>query len=95
MPLIKFVKEFPAIEVAMGATLMTALREGGRPVASSCRGQGVCTKCVIRIIAGKENLSLQNQNEKDLREIHDIPKDSRVSCQTLVEGDITVDTTYW
>jgi 2Fe-2S ferredoxin len=95
MPRIKFVKGFPELEVPKGANLMAALREGGRPVASSCRGQGVCTKCVIRIVEGKHNLSAQNQNEKDLREIHDIPKDVRVSCQTFVEADVTVDATYW
>ncbi|MDZ4662863.1 MAG: 2Fe-2S iron-sulfur cluster-binding protein [Pseudomonadota bacterium] len=95
MPWIKFVKGFPDIEVPKGSNLRETLRENGRPVASSCRGQAVCTKCVIKIIEGLQNLSLQNQAEKDLRDIHDIPKDSRVSCQTSVEGDITVDTTYW
>lgn len=95
MPRIKFVKGFPDIEVSKGENLRLALTKNGRPVASSCRGEGVCIKCVISIVDGKQNLSPQNQAEKDLRSIHDIPKESRVSCQTFVEGDVTVDTTYW
>ncbi len=95
MPWIKFVKEIPAIEVEVGANLMKSLRANSRPVASSCGGQGVCTKCVISIVSGKENLSPQNSLEKDLRDIHDIDKNSRVSCQTSVLGDVVIDTTYW
>ena len=95
MPIIRFSKNLPEIHVDVGANLMTALRSGGRPVASSCGGKAVCTKCVVTIIKGRENLSAQNADEIALREIHQIAKDGRVSCQTLINGDITVDTPYW
>lgn len=74
---------------------MQALLDGGLPVASSCKGDGVCAKCRIEIVAGKENLSPENELEAFLRERHSIPRAQRVSCQTQVLGDITVDTTYW
>lgn len=95
MPIIRFTKNIPEINVYKGANLMLALRTGGRPVASSCGGKAVCTKCVVTIIKGKGNLSTQNADEMALREIHQIAKDGRVSCQTFINGDITVDTPYW
>lgn len=74
---------------------MQALLAGGLPVASSCRGDGVCAKCRIEIVDGKKNLSPENEREAFLREQHSIPKSQRVSCQTQVLGDITVTTSYW
>lgn len=74
---------------------MQALLDGGLPVASSCRGDGVCAKCRVEIHEGKKNLSAETQLEKFLRERHSIPKESRVSCQVQVLGDITVSTSYW
>lgn len=74
---------------------MSALLAAGVPVASSCRGDGVCAKCRIRIVEGARNLGPEGDVEKFLREKFQIPKNERVSCQTLVNGDITVDTSYW
>jgi 2Fe-2S ferredoxin len=74
---------------------MQALLDGGLPVASSCGGDGVCSKCAIQIVTGATNLSPQNETEKFLRERHELAKDVRVSCQTTIFGDITVDTPYW
>lgn len=74
---------------------MQSLLDGGRPVASSCNGDGVCAKCRIRIIQGKENLSPENDTESSLRERHELATDERISCQTIVLGDVTVDASYW
>jgi ferredoxin, 2Fe-2S len=95
MPRIEFVKNKPALIVEHGANLMKVLLENGLPVASSCHGQGVCTKCRIRIVAGRENLSPENEFEKSLRARLNIPDDMRLSCQTAVNGDIVIDTNYW
>lgn len=74
---------------------MQALLSAGLPVASSCRGDGVCAKCRIEIIEGKENLTPEGDRESFLRERHDIPRAERVSCQVQVLGDLLVDTSYW
>ena len=47
------------------------------------------------IVEGKENLTSENETESFLRETNNVPKDVRISCQTQVLGDITVDATYW
>ncbi len=74
---------------------MQALLTGGLPVASSCKGDGVCAKCRIEIVEGKQNLSVENEREAFLRERHAVPRNQRISCQTLVLGDVTVTTSYW
>ena len=95
MPWIRFRKPRPAIEVPEGTKLMQALQGGGLPVASSCRGDGVCAKCRVEIVAGHENLSNETDLEKFLRERHGLSRAERISCQAQVLGDITVDTSYW
>jgi 2Fe-2S ferredoxin len=95
MPIIHFARGRAPVTVEAGANLMNALLATGVPVASSCRGDGVCAKCRIRIVEGARNLSPEGDVEKFLREKFQIPKNERVSCQTLVNGDITVDASYW
>lgn len=74
---------------------MQVLLDAGLPVASSCRGDGICAKCRVEVIDGRQNLSPENDRERFLRERHDIPRAERVSCQAEIHGDVTVDTTYW
>jgi 2Fe-2S ferredoxin len=93
MPVISFVKTRPSVEVASGTNLMQALLDAGRPVASSCRGDGVCGKCRIQIVAGQ--ISPPSDREKFLIERHSVPAGSRVSCQVSVTSDLTVDASYW
>lgn len=95
MPKIKFVKNKPEIEVPAGANLMRALLKAGLPVASSCNGDGVCSKCRIKIIEGQKNLSEPNDTELILKEQNSISKELRISCQVEVLGDVTVDAGYW
>lgn len=95
MPQISFLKARPPIEVENGANLMKSLLEAGLPVASSCDGDGVCAKCRIQIIEGKENLSSEGDLESFLKEKHKIAKDFRISCQTVVNGDIKISASYW
>lgn len=95
MPTIRFVKDFPPIEVPRGTPLMDGLLKGGRPVASSCHGDGVCAKCKIVIAQGARNLSPIQAREQMLRERLRLTPEVRVSCQAQVLGDVTVDATYW
>lgn len=74
---------------------MTSLLDADIPVASSCNGDGVCAKCKVTIIEGAENLSIENEIENFLKQKISIPAHTRISCQTIVNGDITIDTTYW
>lgn len=95
MPVIRFEKNIPEIQVEKGASLMDSLLAAGLPVASSCHGDGICAKCRIIIIEGFENLSPVNNLETLLRDRLKIQKQYRISCQTQVLGDIKIDASYW
>lgn len=95
MPRISFVKNKASFEVPAGANLMKSLLEHGHPVASSCRGEGVCSKCVVRVIKGADQLSNPSELEVQLKKKNNVGPNLRISCQTQVNGDITVDTGYW
>ena len=95
MPTINFVKNLPALEVERGSVLMPQLLNAGLPVASSCHGDGVCAKCRVHVVAGRENLSPLESLEQILRERNRLAPDVRISCQVKVLGDITIDTSYW
>lgn len=74
---------------------MQALLEHEIPVASSCRGDGVCAKCRVRIVEGAKNLSPETEIEAMRRDQFDFDRDERLACQAEVLGDIEVDTSYW
>lgn len=93
--MIRFHKDRPPLQVPHGANLMQELLKAGVPVASSCYGDGVCGKCRLQIAQGKENLSAPNVTEDILRERLRLDRDVRISCQTQVLGDITIDASYW
>lgn len=93
--MIELLKSGRRIEVPQGANLMRALQNAEIPVASSCNGDGVCVKCRLTVVAGRENLSVESDLEGDLRDIHGFAKNERLSCQALVLGDVTVDAGYW
>lgn len=95
MPVIRFVKNRPELHVEHGAVLMKSLLDAGLPVASSCHGDGICAKCRITIVEGAENLSKINSLEQMLRDRLRLPREIRISCQTQVLGDITIDASYW
>lgn len=96
MPKIRFsANKYTEFEVPLGAVLMKVLLDQNIPVASSCFGDGICGKCKIKVIVGSENLSEVQQLEKTLCERLKIQSPFRISCQTLVMGDIEIDTTYW
>lgn len=95
MPKISFIKGRAPVEVEQGSNLMKALLANQVPVASSCKGQLICGKCVLQVIQGSSNLSPATQDERDLMDMKDVSSGHRCACNTTVEGDITVDAPYW
>jgi ferredoxin, 2Fe-2S len=97
MPKVSFTsqKKRADFEVSTGDNLMKALLNHGHPVASSCLGEGVCSKCRIEILSGANNLSAETQLEIDLKARNKIDRNCRISCQTHILGDIKIDTPYW
>lgn len=74
---------------------MTLLLEAKRPVASSCKGDGICSKCRVKIIEGQNNLSPQTDLEMKTKNKNKVDESERLSCQVYLLGDVTIDTSYW
>lgn len=82
--------------VEPNSTLMDALLKIGLPVASSCRGDGVCTKCRLHVSELESDAASQISSfEQGLLDRIAADDDERISCQTEVLGLIEVDADYW
>lgn len=74
-----------------GKNLMDLLIENQIPVASSCLGEGICSKCAVMVNPQGRQSDLEiktlTRNKKGL--------DYRLSCQFSVMEDISVSADYW
>lgn len=72
-------------------TLLTQLKKNGKKIKSSCGGCATCADCVIVVKSGEMNLSHQSFEElRLLGNVFHITKE-RLSCQTKITGDVTLD----
>jgi ferredoxin len=102
MPTVKFVSEAKAIEVPVGANLrLEALKAGvdvyrWRHKMLNCRGHGTCGTCRVLITKGVENASPASGWEKMRLGLSMVSigfeQQMRLSCQTIVNGDMEVET---
>ena len=78
-------------EVDENTTLLEALRQKEMYVKSSCGGNGSCSDCIIKVVDGTDFLNEPSFAEKQLLgNVFHITKE-RLSCQTRINGDITID----
>lgn len=95
MAKVRFAKPIAEFEIDTRQTLMEALLAHGLPVASSCKGDGICGKCKIEILEGAENLNPKTSAEVVLSERLRFSSTQRLSCQAKAHGDVKIDTAYW
>jgi 2Fe-2S ferredoxin len=91
MPVIKIPQKNKFLDVVSGKNLMDALIEANLPVASSCHGQGICSKCVVTI----NPHGLQTELEQKTLQKNNLDLTKRLSCQIFVTENCIVETTYW
>lgn len=82
-------------EDAEAKSLMSLLLDAHLPVASSCKGDGICSKCRVDVRMGKENLSPELDLEAKTKKRNRVPEHNRLACQVYVRGSVTIDTDYW
>ena len=88
-------------EVEEGTDLLSAARELGADVASICGGNGLCTRCKVKLSVGsfpKHQITSEADHltpilATERKQITDKELDDgfRLSCQARVQGDIVVD----
>ena len=72
-------------------TLLNQLKKAGKKIKSSCGGCATCSDCTVIIKSGELNLSPQTFEElRLLGNVFHITKE-RLSCQTKLTGDVTID----
>ena len=80
-------------EVDMGKKLVLALEDNGVNILHRCGGNAICTTCRVEILAGKY-LEVTNKEKMAFANngIDDLLFDDylRLSCQILINGNITV-----
>ncbi len=82
-----------SIEAKKEDSLFKNLKDAEVPIASSCKGDGVCGKCVVRLEKG--SLPPANALELALQKKYALDPDQRISCQCLITEDIAISTSYW
>jgi uncharacterized 2Fe-2S/4Fe-4S cluster protein (DUF4445 family) len=71
--------------------LLQQLKKAGKNIKSSCGGCATCGDCMIVIKSGELNLTPQTFEEvRLLGNVFHITKE-RLSCQTKITGDVTLD----
>ena len=92
---VRFVPSEKRVRVTRGTPLLEAVQQAGLPIASSCAANGLCARCGIHVIAGRDSLSGETQTESEAKRVNRIDPESRLACMTTVSGDVTVTATYW
>ena len=91
MPSINLPQKNKSLTVEIGKNLMDALLESGLPVASSCHGEGICSKCSVLLTPRGSHTEI----EMKTLEKNKIDLSGRLSCQVFITEDCSVETTYW
>ena len=78
-----------------GSILDIALAHGVE-IEHACGGVGVCGTCHVIVKAGMENLSKPTDDEMDVVDAAPgCTVESRLACQAVVRGDVTVEIPAW
>ena len=75
-------------------SLMQNLLAQGIPVASSCKGDGICGKCRMQV-ATPGVLEKPSELEKKTLELNHAEPGERLSCQLHLKENAEVKTSYW
>jgi ferredoxin len=79
------------IEIDSNTSLLTALVANNIYIKSSCGGVASCSDCICKVVLGEDNLESPPFAElKLLGNVFHITKE-RLTCQTKVVGDVTID----
>ena len=79
------------LELKGEKSLLLELKEAGKKIKSSCGGCATCSDCSIIVKTGETHLTAQTFEElRLLGNVFHITKE-RLSCQTKVTGDVTLD----
>jgi ferredoxin len=78
-----------SFEVDAGTKLVLAIEDAGIDILHRCGGFSKCTTCRVQVVSGELAEMGELEKERLARE-SSLGPDIRLSCQVLVESDLTV-----
>jgi len=93
---IRFLPSGRTIEISSEEmTLLEATCAVDLPIASACGENGACARCGLEIVEGEENLAIETERERIIKERNRIDPKLRLACRVRPLGDLTVRAPYW
>ena len=87
---------YPLTPHCRPGSLLDIALANGVAVEHACGGVGICATCHVIVKAGQDNLSPPSDEELDhLEQAPGATLDSRLACQAVVHGDVTVSVPAW
>lgn len=84
--------DFPYGDHGKPGSILDIALENGLTLEHNCGGNCACTTCHVIVRAGAENLSPMEEDEEDkLDQAPGLTPYSRLGCQSVVTGDVTVE----
>lgn len=92
---VRFPAQGCSVRVPSGTLLIDAVRAANLPIASACRGDGLCGRCGVAILAGHGDVAAETAEETRSKERNRIDPRLRLACQICVRADLSVTAPYW
>ena len=80
-------------EASRGESILDVAIQNDVPLQHACGGFCACTTCHLKVVAGIENLSPIEEDERERMNstAEGVTEKSRLGCQAKVMGDVTVE----
>jgi ferredoxin len=95
MPTVSFLPSHRSVTLAPGGTLHDAARQAGLPIASACGADGLCARCGVEVVAGREHLPPESEDEARAKRRNRIEPNLRLGCRVAPTGNVVITTPYW
>lgn len=90
MPKVEITTDDKTFEVADGYALIDMCEDHDTSILFGCR-DGACGACMVKVLAGAENLSPMQDDERDFLETMGAEDNERLACQCKVFGDVRLE----
>jgi ferredoxin len=90
MPIVTVTTDKKSITVVDNYPLIDMCEDHDTSILFGCR-DGACGACMVRVLAGAENLSPMKDDERDFLETMAAEPNERLACQCRVTGDVTLE----
>ena len=93
MPKVTFMPLNRTVEAREGESVLDVAINYDIPLMHACGGFCACTTCHVIVKEGEKHLSLMEEEEHERlqRATTDVTAQSRLSCQSRIHGDVTVE----